>query len=271
MEEVSSIVACILLNNRLLELLILEEEEDVELEELLSSYNDASEPATIGPSRFSPDTFVDFQLHLRFTRDEFESSLDKFRELGMIEVAHVNRLVYELLEAFALILYRWCWPNRGADMTQIFCRSTAALCLISNDMLSRLHETLSPLLTFQDTFFTEERLAAWAAAIHGKLAPLRRCAGFIDGTFRRICRPKRLQEAAYSGEYCSHGIRFQALVTPDGLTRCLFGPFAGSENDMLMLADTQLLPRFMDLQVRINIHPFYSFMETQDTIRVRYC
>jgi len=55
--------------------------------------------------------------------------------------------------------------------------------------------------------------------------------GFIDGTFRGIQRPGRRQEDWYSGHYKSHGFKFQAITTPDGLVSSLCGPHTGPRND----------------------------------------
>jgi hypothetical protein len=65
--------------------------------------------------------------------------------------------------------------------------------------------------------------------------------GFIDDTLRNVCRPTRFQRAAYSGHKHTHGIKFQSIVTPDGLIVCLFGPIPGSRHDSFMLAESGLL------------------------------
>jgi hypothetical protein len=56
--------------------------------------------------------------------------------------------------------------------------------------------------------------------------------GFIDGTFRSICRPKRHQEALYSGYKKQHGFKYQGIVTPDGMILSLLGPYSGRWNDI---------------------------------------
>ena len=45
--------------------------------------------------------------------------------------------------------------------------------------------------------------------------------GFIDGT---TCRPLYHQRLLYSGHKRRHGIKFQLVVTPDGLIALLYGP-----------------------------------------------
>ena len=47
--------------------------------------------------------------------------------------------------------------------------------------------------------------------------------GFIDGTLRKTCRPTLFQKQMYSGHKRCHGIKFQSVVTPDGLVALLYG------------------------------------------------
>ena len=51
--------------------------------------------------------------------------------------------------------------------------------------------------------------------------------GFIDGTLKVICRPSRYQRRWYSGYKKCHAVKFQAIVTSDGLISHLRGPFKG--------------------------------------------
>jgi hypothetical protein len=58
--------------------------------------------------------------------------------------------------------------------------------------------------------------------------------GFIDGTFQGFCRPKKNQEDWYSGHKKAHGLKYQGIVTPDGLVSSLVGPYPGPLNDWSM-------------------------------------
>ena len=59
--------------------------------------------------------------------------------------------------------------------------------------------------------------------------------GFIDGTLRKTARPTYYQKHAYSGHKRCHGLKFQSVVTPDGLIACLWGPMNGNRNDSHMM------------------------------------
>ena len=71
---------------------------------------------------------------------------------------------------------------------------------------------------------------------------------FIDCTVRGCARPLYGQEAIYGGHKKKHGLKYQALATPDGLIVCLFGPDASRNHDLRMLADSAMLQRIEELQ-----------------------
>ena len=48
--------------------------------------------------------------------------------------------------------------------------------------------------------------------------------GFIDYTIRAIARPVYGQEALYTGWKMKHGLKYQAVMVPDGLIVWLYGP-----------------------------------------------
>ena len=71
---------------------------------------------------------------------------------------------------------------------------------------------------------------------------------FIDCTVRGCARPLYGQEAIYGGHKKKHGLKYQALATPDGLIVCLFGPDVCRHHDLRLLADSALLERIEALQ-----------------------
>ena len=60
--------------------------------------------------------------------------------------------------------------------------------------------------------------------VHKKGAPLDNCVGFVDGTVRPISRPECNQRIVYIGHKRIHVIKFQSIVTPDGMIANMFGP-----------------------------------------------
>ncbi|KAF0715740.1 hypothetical protein AaE_011261 [Aphanomyces astaci] len=61
--------------------------------------------------------------------------------------------------------------------------------------------------------------------------------GLIDGTVRGCCRPSggTEQRTMYNGHKRKHVIKFQTVVTPDGLISHVFGPGEGRRQDLTLL------------------------------------
>jgi hypothetical protein len=86
--------------------------------------------------------------------------------------------------------------------------------------------------------------------------------GFIDGTHRKICSPIRFQRAAYSGHKRCHCVKFQSVVTPDGLIAFLYGPIPGARHDSFMLAESGLLTQLSQIMPRnqpgVDVYALYG-------------
>ncbi|OQV19786.1 hypothetical protein BV898_06059 [Hypsibius exemplaris] len=93
----------------------------------------------------------------------------------------------------------------------------------------------------------QEDLRSFAEAIRAKGAPLPNCVGFIDGTMLGTCRPIKHQKVAYSGHKRHHGIRFQAVMYPNGMIGHLYGPIEGRRHDAGILRESGLLDVLGDL------------------------
>ena len=108
-------------------------------------------------------------------------------------------------------------------------------------MLLHLHQRYHHLLEWHP-YYTGRCLFDLAskleAATEGRT---RQVWGFIDGTFREICRPSCNQRFYYSGYKKKHGFKYQGIVASDGIICSLIGPFEGKINDanMFHISDTK--------------------------------
>ena len=68
----------------------------------------------------------------------------------------------------------------------------------------------------------------------------RSCFGFIDGTFREMCRPRGgwgpftldgIQRLVFSGHTKKHGFKYQSIFLPNGLIGDFYGPIVGRGSD----------------------------------------
>ena len=104
------------------------------------------------------------------------------------------------LEGRCILLKRLAFPCRYTDLASRFGRNPTELCLIFNQVLDFVYERHSHRLrSWDQPFLSPEMLGIYAEAVHDKGAALQNCFGFVNGTLRRIARPKRNPRVMYNG------------------------------------------------------------------------
>jgi hypothetical protein len=93
-------------------------------------------------------------------------------------------------------------------------------------------------------------LQEYADSISLKGAPLSTCIAFIDGTTKRITRPSAFQRGLFSGYKRFHALKFQSIVTPDGIVLHFFGPVEGRRHDLTLMRESKLDDLFDDPRAR---------------------
>ena len=139
-----------------------------------------------------------------------------------------------------ILCRRLAFPSRLCDLAETFGMSKSAVSEILLWEIDFLVNRYREVLTLDTRRLTAERIAEFAAAIRDKGAPVAKVWGFIDGTFRKTCRPSLFQRVVFSGHKRAHGLKFQAVVTPDGLISHVFGPIEGRHHDAFLLAQSGL-------------------------------
>ena len=153
-----------------------------------------------------------------------------------------QRTVCSKLEGLCILLKRLAFPCRYTDMVSRFGRNPTELCLIFNTVLDFVYSSHRHRLeSWNQPFLLPQVLERYAQTIHDRGAPLRNCFGFVDGTLCEIARPKNNQRIVYNGHKRAHGIKFQSVVTPNGLIANLAGPFEGRRHDSTMLHESGML------------------------------
>ena len=131
------------------------------------------------------------------------------------------------------------YPNRYVDLLhEYFGRDESQLSRIFNTTLELVYARWHHFLENLDQPWIQPRL--FSQAIERKGSPLPNCWGFIDGTLRPYA-----SRATYKKRYTSHkrqhGLKFQAVTTPDSMLAHLFGPIPGNRHDAAMLRQSSLL------------------------------
>ena len=109
-------------------------------------------------------------------------------------------------------------------------------------MVTLLDERWEHLLQFDSNYLlSPTNLECYSDAIYKCGAPLQGVWGFIDCTVRPMCCPSNHQCQVYNGHKHFHGLKYQAMMLPNGLFGHLFSPIEGRHNDTFMLAESGLI------------------------------
>jgi nuclease HARBI1 len=182
-------------------------------------------------------TITESRSQFRFSAAEISRLIDVFGLPSTITTK--EGLVCTAIEGLCVLLKRLAYPVRYGDMTNMFGRSPAAICCIFYHVLGYLYYKYKDLL-YLNVNWIGQRMEDYAIAIHKKGCPMTNVWAFIDGTVRVTCRPTNGQRSLYSGHKRKHGIKFQTLVTPDGLISHLWGPIEARRHDITMLRASRL-------------------------------
>ena len=141
-----------------------------------------------------------------------------------------NGVLMDGTEALSLLLMRFAYPCRFADMVARFERPVPQLCMITNRMMDYLFDEYSHLLAnLNQPWLSSDRLRHFAATIHDKGALLENCWGFIDGTVRPLCKRDQNQRILCNRHKRVH--RIKSVVAPNGLITSLFGAVDDRRHD----------------------------------------
>ncbi|XP_070556688.1 uncharacterized protein [Ptychodera flava] len=225
-------------------LLLEEDQDDMELL-LIDTFSNGRNLDTthIDLHSFSDDECLEF---FRFAKNDLIRLHDA---LSLPEkIIGYNGTTATSMEALLILLRRLSYPNRWCDLVQFFQRDEPELSIIFNTIAEHIHREYGHLLTNLDMEWLDP--VRFSAVIHDKGAPLDNCWGFIDGTARPISRPCRGQAVVFSGHKRTHCLKFQSILTPDGLVAHMYGPIEGSRHDAFMLGESGVLPQLEQMQDR---------------------
>ena len=219
-------------------------------------------PVGIPPGKFELDKLDDEYCRrlMRFTKDEIRTLVSALR---IDEISYRTRYKPDPETALCLLLIRLSYPQRIFTLTQTFHRSEAWISTVYNDVCVHLFQEYKELVAWHPMLNNPKRLKRYAKAVLRQLdLPYTAIWGFVDGTFRGVCQPQEEQEKIYSGYKKGHGIKWQGIVTPDGLIH-MQGPYEGRINDWAMYEDTHITTRIRKVCKRLFYCRFERFGSRQ--------
>ncbi|ETL35734.1 hypothetical protein L916_12166 [Phytophthora nicotianae] len=201
----------------------------------LSLLYDASRRFSIPRVRFDIEDFTDDTCltFYRLTHAQLHRLQDCFGLPDVIRTGSHSRTCCSGLEGLCITLHRLSYPNRWLELSRIYGRWPSALRSISERCNALLEGNLD---------LASSRLHEFAQAIYDQGGELDRVWGFVDGIVRGICRPAgaHAQRSVYNGHKRKHALKFQTVVTPDGMIFHLFGPVEGCRHDIVLLRKPEL-------------------------------
>lgn len=139
-------------------------------------------------------------------------------------------------EALAILLSQLAYPGCLFDLETKWGCSQAALSRCITELGDQVFTQWKHVLTLQPSFFMSEQIDCYSAPITAAGSPLEDMWGFVNGKVLAICHPSIHQQLAYNGYKKHHALKFQAVMTPDGLLGPVFGPVGGQRADGGVLA-----------------------------------
>lgn len=173
---------------------------------------------------------------LRFSKAEIGVLITHFE---LHNVRYRRRLQPSPELALCITIAKLARPRTLADLCVTFGVSETFASVVINDVLEYLNTRYRRTLDW-NPLVDYTKMREYAEAIRRRSQGVRKVWGFIDGTLMGICRPKRNQRPFYTGYKKRHGIKYQAITTPDGLISHLSGPYEGRYNDLTMLRESGL-------------------------------
>ena len=188
-------------------------------------------------------------FRFRFQLIGWNSSMRSQDLLQLVEILHLPGEIvthaghrFNRVEAFALTCARLASAGDEFDLSARYDRSQSAISQVFNEVILFLDHKWGHLLQFDFShLLSPTNLERYATAIFNSGSPMRHVWGFIDCTARPMCRPSRHQRQAYNGHKHFHGLKYQAIMLPNGLFGHLYGPIEGRHNDAFVLDESGIM------------------------------
>ena len=159
----------------------------------------------------------------------------------------MNRNKFQSFKGICIVLHHLAYPSHWRDLVAVYGRSESSLSQIFHHMVDIILNKVNAIL-----YLDKNRLVPWLQeflnAIESAGSPIQSIVGFIDGTVWPISCPTKYQRCVYNGHKRCHAIKFQYVVTPDGLVSHLWGPLEGQRHNITLLRMSRLKENLKDFE-----------------------
>ena len=174
------------------------------------------------------------------------------RSQGLLHVVEILHLLDEIItgaghcfdcvEAFALMCTCLTSASDKFNLSTQYDRLQSAISQVFNEVITFLDTQWGHLLQFDsNSLLSPTNLERYARAIFHSGSPMQHVWGFINCTVHPMCCPSHHQHQAYNGHKHFHGLKYQAIMLPNGLFGHLYGPIEGHHNNTFVLDESGLM------------------------------
>jgi hypothetical protein len=190
--------------------------------------------------RFDSLSEAEMWDNFRFYRADFSRLQALFKFPDVIHIPRHGH--FTGLEAMCVLLRRLRYPSTLSLLVPFFGRREQQLSALFHFALIFIDNKYRHLL--ENLALWSNRAPAYQQSIVNKGSPYANIIGFLDATINRCCKPIRNQREYYTGWKKKHGLKWQALHFPDGMTGHLFGPVPTRQNDPRVLQLSGILQQW---------------------------
>ncbi|CAB1109359.1 unnamed protein product [Ectocarpus sp. CCAP 1310/34] len=203
----------------------------------------------------------DFKELLRFEKPHFRRLLAALELPPEFVISRGGRGVLRIPArlCLAVTLWRFSAPTTLLRDRLFWGMGETLVCEVFNVTIEAIYDRWGHLVRDLQVDAILPKIGDFCEAISSRGSPLPRCWGFLDGTIRKICRPGRWQRMYYNGWKRPHALKYQAVDSPDGIIRQLWGPALGRRHDVALLGESDLLAVLMQSFNDAQGEPYYLY------------
>jgi hypothetical protein len=145
----------------------------------------------------------------------------------------------EGLHVLCMMCMYYAYPTRRFEMIGKFGTSLSRMSRLISHLRNWLWEKYYPGMS-NPKQIAIGKMEEFAGIVEERTG-MRGIFSFIDGTVRPTCKPEIFQAVVYNGKDKTHALKYQLVVTPDGIMRHVYGPVCGSRHDQHMVHASKVL------------------------------
>jgi len=209
--------------------------------------------------KFDLDTFGEKETysHFRFTAEQLHR-LNAALGIPKDIVTSANDRCSGL-EVLCMMCMYFAYPTRRFEMIPKFGTSSSRISRLISHLRNWLYEKFYPGMS-KPKLLPREKIEEFSEVIFQQVG-MRGIFSFIDGTVRPTCKPELFQAVVYNGKDKTHALKYQVLVTPDGIMRHVFGPVCGARHDQHMVHESGVLNWITSHGCSATGHPYVCYAD----------